>query len=66
MPSFLSGRYPAVKVRKKLYVTVEDKKTRAFVVRRKADFDNEDWQDLYAWLVDWMWKLRAVMQEFGE
>lgn len=45
---------------------VEDKKTRAIVVRRKADFDSEDWQDLYAWLVDWMWKLRAVMQEHGE
>lgn len=41
VPSFLSGRYPAVKVRKKLYVTVakEEVENVFVIVKNQDDYD---------------------------
>lgn len=43
-----------------------DKKTRALTARLYVDFADDDWQEMYAWIVKQMWKLREAMQEFGE
>lgn len=43
-----------------------DKKTRSFVVKLDVNFADDDWQGMYAWMVDKMLTMRDVMQRFGE
>ena len=43
-----------------------DKKTRSLAARLNVNFADDDWQDMYAWMVEQMWKLREVMQEFDK
>lgn len=45
----------------------ENKKSRSMTVKKPADFDNDDWNDLYAWMVSWLWQLKAaVVQVLAE
>lgn len=43
-----------------------DKKTRSFAVKLDVSFADDDWQAMYAWMVEQMWNLREAMQRFGE
>ena len=43
-----------------------DKKTRALTVRKTVSFGDDDMQDVYAWMVHQIWKLRELMQKFGD
>lgn len=38
----------------------EDKKSRHVVIRRSADFDNEDWSECYQWMMDWFFRIRDL------
>lgn len=54
VPSFLSGRYPAVKVRKKLYVTIDDCLSSLNDVIIKAKNELAKWQELKKGLLQQM------------
>ena len=44
-----------------------DRKTRVVIARRPCDFDTDDWEDLYATVVEWLYAMRAAIFEvFGE
>ena len=43
-----------------------DKKTRSLAIKLDVNFTDDDWQGMYSWMVQQMWKLREVMQKFGE
>jgi uncharacterized protein with ParB-like and HNH nuclease domain len=38
----------------------EDKKSRTVIVRKPVDFDKDDWEGMYAWMVKGIWLLRAM------
>ncbi len=41
----------------------EDKKTRTVIAKHYVDFRNDDWQEMYASIVSWLWKLKAAVDE---
>ncbi|WP_418860900.1 DUF4268 domain-containing protein [Slackia isoflavoniconvertens] len=43
-----------------------DKKTRSFTARMDVNFADDDWQNIYAWMVKQMWQLRDIMRKFAE
>lgn len=43
-----------------------DKKTRSFAARMDVNFADDDWQNIYAWMVKQMWQLRDIMRKFAE
>ena len=43
-----------------------DKKTRSFAARMDVNFADDDWQNIYAWMVKQMWQLRDIMRKFTE
>lgn len=38
----------------------EEKKSRHIVVRANADYDNDDWMDMYRWMVEWFFRIREL------
>ncbi len=38
----------------------EDKKSRHIVARSTANFDDDDWNAIYQWMVDWMFRIREL------
>lgn len=38
----------------------QNKKTRHVVVKALADYDNDAWNDIYQWLVDWLFRFREL------
>lgn len=43
----------------------EDKKTRHVIVKAQTDYDNDDWNDIYQWLVDWLFRFRELALAAG-
>lgn len=41
----------------------ENKKSRVLMAKKSVDFDNDDWNDLYAWIVSWFWQLKAAVTQ---
>ena len=41
-------------------------KTRSFAARMDVNFADDDWQNIYAWMVKQMWQLRDIMRKFAE
>lgn len=44
----------------------EDKKSRNVQVLKDADYDHDDWNDLYQWLVTWLFKVRELALRANE
>ncbi len=42
----------------------EQKKSRSLLVKKKADFDNDDWDGMYAWIAEYLCKLKAICVEY--
>lgn len=38
----------------------ESKKSRHVFVKKDANFDEDDWTDMYQWIMEWMFKLREL------
>lgn len=62
-----SGAQPAATA-KMVYAAPSDvdKKTRSFAARMDVNFADDDWQNIYAWMVERMWQLRDIMRKFVE
>ena len=62
-----SGAQPAATA-KMVYAAPSDadKKTRSFAARMDVNFADDDWQNIYAWMVKQMWQLRDIMRKFTE
>lgn len=46
----------------------EDKKTRHVIVKAQTDYDNDDnddWNDIYQWLIDWLFRFRELALAAG-
>lgn len=41
------------------------KKTRSLEVRKPANFSPENWDEMYEWMVSWLWKLKAAVGLVG-
>ena len=59
----LDGTFRADNVDKAVMEGGYVKKTRAMYIERGADFDTADWDELYAWHVEGLLLLRALMLE---
>lgn len=42
----------------------KDAKSRAFLVQKQVDFENDDRSDMFAWLVKYLWKLRDLAERY--
>lgn len=38
----------------------EDKKSRHIVIRNSADYDSDDWNGIYQWIMDWFFRIREL------
>ena len=38
----------------------EDKKSRHVVIRKTADYDKDDWNVIYQWIMDWFFRIREL------
>lgn len=44
--------------------TDEPKKSRSIVVKKKVDFDSDDWDEMYSWLTEYLCKLKAICVKY--
>ena len=44
----------------------EDKKSRHIVARSAANYDDDDWNAIYQWIIDWMFRIRELAIKANE